>query len=301
MAKEKPLAVGFVRDRWEAGVVSLSHEAEYVYFRLCADMWTNGEGVELEEVPRVCRHFPGWEKCLQELVKKGKVELLDGRYVNARAIAEHSHAITSRDKARTRAQKAASARYGCSSTAQADAQALHKDSLCSSTPTQTLGPEDSPPSSPPLEAEGSPTLADEVAQPKTGHEPDKPAGKARASPRGHRLPEDWQPSEQDREFARGHGFSEREIDDAAGEFRDHWRDQPGQRGVKVSWSGTWNNRIRVLAGRRQRPLGFHADSRGRGPAGSVVAAARELLAETAGEAEHRPDADFRQGDGGDEF
>lgn len=306
MAKEKPLAVGFIRDRWEAGVVELSHEAEYVYFRLCAAMWTNGVGVEHDKVARTCRHFPGWEAGLQELVKNGKVELLDGRYVNARAIAEHAHAIASRDKARERAQKAASARHGKGGApAQAGAQAMHKQvlkhCLSNSTPTPTLEPEDSPPSSPPLAAEGSLTLADEVAQPKTGQGPEKPAGKARASPRGHRLPEDWQPDERDRAFAREHGFTEREIDDAAAEFRDHWAEEPGLRGVKVSWSGTWRNRIRYLAGRRQRSLGLDANRRGRGQAAGIVAVVGDLLAEAEGAADRGANADRRQGSGADDL
>lgn len=67
----------------------------------------------------------------------------------------------------------------------------------------------------------------------------------RGSSRGQRLPENWEPSPQDRVTAE-------ELVGArtAGEldkFRDHWKQQPGGRGVKLDWDAAWRNWIRRAA------------------------------------------------------
>ena len=56
--------------------------------------------------------------------------------------------------------------------------------------------------------------------------------------RGSRLPNDWQPSFDEIEFARQLG-----VDGAteADKFRDYWIAQPGQKGVKTNWASTWRN------------------------------------------------------------
>lgn len=84
-----------------------------------------------------------------------------------------------------------------------------------------------------------------------GRPPEKPAQKSKPPPtKGHRLPDDWQPSASCRAFARENGFAESEIDGIADEFRDYWTDESGNRAAKKSWDGTWRNRIRELAKRR---------------------------------------------------
>ncbi len=58
------------------------------------------------------------------------------------------------------------------------------------------------------------------------------------SPRGSRLPPDWQPSIEEQDFARQLGidpFSE------ADRFRDYWTAQAGQRANKANWTATWRN------------------------------------------------------------
>lgn len=67
---------------------------------------------------------------------------------------------------------------------------------------------------------------------------DKPAT------RGHRLPDDWKPTEADTAFAKASGFSDDAVAEMAAEFRDYWGAIPGQRGVKLDWSATWRNNIR---------------------------------------------------------
>jgi uncharacterized protein YdaU (DUF1376 family) len=63
--------------------------------------------------------------------------------------------------------------------------------------------------------------------------------------RGCRLPDDWEPDEI---FARQEGMSASQISREADKFRDYWRGQPGQRGVKLDWQATWRNWVRKAAG-----------------------------------------------------
>jgi hypothetical protein len=70
--------------------------------------------------------------------------------------------------------------------------------------------------------------------------------------RGTRLPEDWQPSEADRKFARDNGIDPDWLRD---EFVDFWTNIPGVRGMKLSWPKTWRARVRALAGRKTIPFG----------------------------------------------
>lgn len=67
------------------------------------------------------------------------------------------------------------------------------------------------------------------------------------SPTGSRLPDEWQPREEDRDWAR----QERPDVDLRTEtaaFRDYWTAKPGKDGVKLDWSATWRNWIRKANG-----------------------------------------------------
>lgn len=64
-------------------------------------------------------------------------------------------------------------------------------------------------------------------------------GKPKTS-RGSRLPEDWKP---DADFALRE-ISDLDVEREADRFRDYWRAQPGQKGVKVDWRATWCNWVR---------------------------------------------------------
>lgn len=67
------------------------------------------------------------------------------------------------------------------------------------------------------------------------------------SNRGTRLPNDWSPTGEQLAFARGLGVDGLEQGDR---FRDYWIAQPGQKGVKLDWNGTWRNWIRRAAERK---------------------------------------------------
>ncbi|GAN72128.1 hypothetical protein ASY01nite_14140 [Acetobacter syzygii] len=61
------------------------------------------------------------------------------------------------------------------------------------------------------------------------------------------MPEDWQPSNEDRSFALGLGLNPTDI---APQFADWWRAQPAAKGRKADWSATWRNWCRRDAERR---------------------------------------------------
>lgn len=68
--------------------------------------------------------------------------------------------------------------------------------------------------------------------------------------RGARLAPDWKPTGEDVSFAEQLGV---QWQGEADRFRDYWIAQPGQKGVKADWSGTWRNWIRRAA--EQKPRG----------------------------------------------
>lgn len=59
--------------------------------------------------------------------------------------------------------------------------------------------------------------------------------------RGTRLPDDWMPDEV---FARKAGLPSHLIPIEADQFRDYYRAQSGQKGVKLDWQATWRNWVR---------------------------------------------------------
>lgn len=67
--------------------------------------------------------------------------------------------------------------------------------------------------------------------------------------RGSRLPPDWVPGPEEKQFARELGASTADIERMASEFRDFWIGIPGSRGLKLNWPATWRNRVRDVMGK----------------------------------------------------
>lgn len=96
-------------------------------------------------------------------------------------------------------------------------------------------------------------------------EPPSPPSVVR-SPRGSRLPADWQPSEADREFARSLSLDAGRV---AEQFRDFWHAKAGKDAVKLDWPATWRGWCRrdaanlgkrpAFAAKPQSALGQWAD------------------------------------------
>lgn len=86
-------------------------------------------------------------------------------------------------------------------------------------------------------------LPDECPPPSPSYQetPSPPSGApspAAVAAVGMRLPQDWHPSQADREFAQSLGH---DPDLLAGCFRDYWHSKPGKDGRKTDWPATWRN------------------------------------------------------------
>lgn len=83
----------------------------------------------------------------------------------------------------------------------------------------------------------------------------RPKRASRKDAKATRLPDDWQP---DRDLAQ---FAMDEIGDRAlcrretDRFKDYWKGQPGSKGCKLDWAGTYRNWIRRAAERLPRRPG----------------------------------------------
>lgn len=64
------------------------------------------------------------------------------------------------------------------------------------------------------------------------------------SPKGSRLPSDWQPSELLQTWA-AKERSDLELQTVVAKFRDYWHGVPGSRGRKLDWDATFRNFIRT--------------------------------------------------------
>lgn len=75
-----------------------------------------------------------------------------------------------------------------------------------------------------------------------------PNGLGKKPTKGTRLAADWEPDSEDRGFCRAElGWNDERIDAEASKFADYWHEQPGQRGIKIRWHGTWRNWCRRAA------------------------------------------------------
>lgn len=106
--------------------------------------------------------------------------------------------------------------------------------------------------------------------------------------RGHRLPDDWHPVPPDWAVAIelvGEPRSRSELE----KFKDHWKQQPGSRGVKLDWSAAWRNWIRRSAEYGARNVNGNSNSRinsasGPAPANDPIVAAMARAVERRREA-----------------
>ena len=80
--------------------------------------------------------------------------------------------------------------------------------------------------------------------------------------KGSRLLVGTRVSDEQRAIAIECGCPPDRVDRVWAEFVDYWSDIPGQRGLKVTWSGTWRNRVRKIfgEGNGQRTSNFRTDT-----------------------------------------
>lgn len=70
---------------------------------------------------------------------------------------------------------------------------------------------------------------------------------------GTRLPEDWEPSGEDRLAAKRAGLDNGELIEEAGKYLAHWTDCTGQKAFKKDWPRTWRNWCGNAARYRGKP------------------------------------------------
>ncbi|MCZ4279792.1 hypothetical protein O4H49_03310 [Kiloniella laminariae] len=94
---------------------------------------------------------------------------------------------------------------------------------------------------------GSKAGATATAEPETETRPEpetrpvsKPVTSGKAG-RGSRLDQDWQPSEDDQNFARERGMDDELCATEALRFRNYWTSLAGRRACKLDWHRTWQN------------------------------------------------------------
>lgn len=80
-------------------------------------------------------------------------------------------------------------------------------------------------------------------------------GKRARDPAGARLPADFDPGEEGRQYARKHGLNPDAVMEA---FRDYWTAAPGSRGRKSDWQATWRTWCRKDAEQRGGKAGAAA-------------------------------------------
>lgn len=90
--------------------------------------------------------------------------------------------------------------------------------------------------------------------PSISQKEEKEEGALRASPtpRGTRLPKDWEPTIADCDFARSLSLDPRQVAPA---FRDYWHAATGSKATKADWPATWRNWCRRDAERRPASRG----------------------------------------------
>ncbi len=81
-------------------------------------------------------------------------------------------------------------------------------------------------------------------QPTTAVVAPPPASPTKAPSRGTRIPDNFEPTGEHRSLARELGV---DVEDQLARFKDHFRAQPGQRGVKTDWDATFRNWLRRAA------------------------------------------------------
>lgn len=103
---------------------------------------------------------------------------------------------------------------------------------------------------------------------------DRPAKPLSADKRGHRLPEDWQPTPQDWATAcvmlGDEGVAREQLET----FRDHWKAAPDKDAKKDDWDATWRNWVRRQKSWGNRNANRTAGARTPGQSAFLAAATR---------------------------
>jgi len=95
------------------------------------------------------------------------------------------------------------------------------------------------------------------------------------SKKGSRLQSCARVSDENRAIAIENGCPPDRVDGFWTEFVDYWSDIPGQKGCKISWTGTWRNRVKFVFQRTGNGNGKTSDNP---KSGSLIGAIDRRLA-----------------------
>lgn len=119
-------------------------------------------------------------------------------------------------------------------------------------PVDDRSTNDPPPVDPGKESMGN-TTSISLSVDTGGGPPSKPEPPKKPDKRGHRLPDDWEPTDVGRAFAEREGFTPAEIGRIAEQFRDYWHAESGAKASKRDWSAAWRTWIRREQPGRGKP------------------------------------------------
>jgi len=240
---------------WMGGTADLDDGAYRAYHVIIQLIYQNEGAIDLHEkaLAGLCKqHILSFRKNLKTLLDLGKLRLTKGRLHNNRTRTE----LQSVDNLRK--TRAAAGEVSGRSRRGRERKPLENK-------------------------ESARTYVQQADEQKREEKEEKRKPTANAVGRGTRLPEDWKPKPEDIEAARAAlgENARREFQ----KFRDHWRAQPGQRGVKVDWDATWRNWVRKaqeLGNGKNGPAGNSPRT-----GGSLIEALDRRLAQS--EIEENPD------------
>lgn len=210
----------FYPSDWLAGTRGLTSSETGVYITLIALMYEANGPIQFDEkrLARLCgATAAAFKKAVDGLVETGKLTFRNGEISNSRVEIE----IKKRTEKRASASQSAKVRWKKTQEKQSPSDANAQPSQCERNANQKPEP-------------------DIVKE--------EPNGSSKR--RGTRLPDEWMPDEA---FARQEGLSASDCMKEADKFRDYWKGQPGQRGVKTDWAATWRNWVRKSAERLPKP------------------------------------------------
>ena len=204
---------------WNEGTNSLSLEQEAAFLRICNAIYIAGGAISNNSFV-----IAGLLRCndrkakriVSELVSAGKITVEDGSISNRRAIEE----VSTRNRL-TIERESAGRRGGFESGKSRSKLLKNNDTgeAIASSKTKQIRED---------------KIREEVKEETT----------VSSKKRGTRISDDWTP---DLSFAENEGVEKSRVLREADKFRDYWKSQAGQKGVKLDWDSTWRNWVRKVA------------------------------------------------------
>lgn len=236
--------VDFSADEWLAGTAELSDQDRGVYITICALIYSRGGPISIDLLRAASRsHGNRLNSSISRLAELGKITINSSEIAQKRCGKELEIARKRIENASEKGKKGG--RPSNKNKGLKKAGVFPAEKLTINKEPSTLidsGSLRSP------ESARDAARSDDIPAPppRAKSETSRP----RPPPdRGHRLPEDWQPSDADRAFAVSLGL---DPEEAADEFRDYWLALPGSRARKLDWSRTYQNRCRELSRRMRK-------------------------------------------------